>query len=274
MKLVLHRSLATLSLLTAITTLGCTADDSDDLDQATLEASLAVNEDGSDAETTDSVEGEPLLLRGCAEPVLRRHLEEGASGRSRPEPLVGGPPDAPGVGALGGAGNEPKRPNARRMRAHRLALFSRIYDADQNGTLEPEEREVLRSDLDARCAAKEALLVASFDEDADGQLDDAEWELAHAALRARFEARRAEVVARFDADEDGVLDPEERSAAHEAVRQFLDARREAEIAFYDSDDSGDLDDTERAALVLALRARVRGEHWDDVLDAESPVDEE
>jgi len=258
----------------------------DSLDEATVAASLEVNEDGSDSTTPGAADGEPFLLRGCGLGLIRAHLvgafdhdgDGGIGDGERPEleREFGGPP-GPGMGfgeggapafagdrpmQPGGGGDELRPPRAEDRHARVQRLLG-IYDSDQSGDLSDEERAQLEADLAARCENRTRLLLAEFDANGDGELDDAEWDAAHEAIRARFEARKAELLAEFDANGDGELDEEECRAAHEARR----AEFEGELGSFDADGDGELSDEERQALNDFVRSRVRGDQWNSAADA-------
>jgi hypothetical protein len=109
----------------------------------------------------------------------------------------------------------------------------KIYDIDQNGTLDEDERAILHEDIASgkieppmrirhhrRHLPPE--ILAQYDTNKDGKLDDAE----HTALRADIAAGKVslpgrrhvgpppEIVAQYDANKDGLLDEAERAALH------------------------------------------------------------
>ncbi len=146
-------------------------------------------------------------------------------------------------------------------RHHRRARLHWIYDADNSGTLDEDERSALRADLEQRCEDRHAYLLDTYDEDDSGSLDEEEWAQIHEDLHARREAKRAAILDAFDLDGDGRLDFAERHAACQAWHEILRARRASAIEAYDEDGDGVLNDDEKAALREALKERVRGEFF-------------
>jgi hypothetical protein len=122
-----------------------------------------------------------------------------------------------------------------------------IYDVDQNGTLDEDERAVLREDIASGTFVPPGRqdgmrgphgpgprrlppdLIARYDANNDGTLDDAE----RAALRADVAAGKVEIpprgprlrrqpppeiVAQYDTNKDGKLDEAERAALHADIQ--------------------------------------------------------
>jgi Ca2+-binding EF-hand superfamily protein len=146
-------------------------------------------------------------------------------------------------------------------RHHRLARLRWIYDGDDSRSLDEDEIEELRGDLEQRCQNRQAYLLENYDEDDSGSLDEEEWAQIRDDLQARKKAFRAAILDEFDADDDGRLDRDERREAHWAQHQAMKERRAAVIEEYDEDGDAELSSEEKLALREALKARVRGEHF-------------
>jgi Ca2+-binding EF-hand superfamily protein len=215
-----------------------------DSDQATLVAALAANQDGSDEAWTSASGDEPFVVESCGfdamvAQIIERFDSDG-SGDLSEEELI----------AMVEEFGDP---------ADRLQILMSVYDADDSGSLEASELDVVRTDLEARCENLRDRMLARFDTNGDGTLDAAEREAARAALRDRFASRHAARLDEFDRNRDGRLGPLERRRVGQQVRQRVERRRQALADQFDSDRNGELDPTERAALAAHLRQCVRGE---------------
>jgi hypothetical protein len=225
------------------------------LETATHVAALEVNEDGSDVEAADAIEGEPLLMRGCGVKRVRAHLVDHFDDND--DGQVDGAERRAMAEEFGGAEDGESLRQERIVRRQRVRGLRELYDADASGDLSEAERGELEADLEARCAQRTERLTEEFDADGSGDLDEIEWDAAHAAIRERFENRQAQIVAEFDTDGDGALSEEERHLARVAHMQNIEDRRSGLRGEFDSDGSGDLDEAERAALRAHLRDGVR-----------------
>lgn len=240
---------------------GCgAADAADNQETVTLElathiAALEVNQDGSDVESADATEPEPMLMRSCGLAQVREKLVERFDVDRSDDLDEDERQDL--SEEYGGAvrpGHTSGRHVARLMRLRRLI---NVYDIDESGDLDDAERETLGADLQERCEARQAALIALYDADESGSLDDEEWQVAHEAIRQRFAENHRKIVDAFDRNDDGKLGPAERHIARQAKRDEMAERRDAIRTDFDVDDSGDLDDAEREALQDDLRERVR-----------------
>jgi len=171
----------------------------------------------------------------------------------------GGDGEGPEMGE--GPRNGRRGPHARRGRGHhKLKRIKFIYDADESGDLDEEERAVLEGDLVARCENKQAYLLENFDADEDGALSEDEIQAARDARQAEREERRDERFSELDADGNGELSREEFEAAREARGDRCEARRAAMTEAFDTDGDGELSDEEKSVMRETLREWVRGEH--------------
>lgn len=148
----------------------------------------------------------------------------------------------------------------RRHRHHKLRRLRWIYDADNSGSLDAEEKATLRADIEARCEAKRAFILETFDTDGDGVLSDEEKEAARSAKRARHQERRDSFFDAVDSDGDGQISREEFRDAKQARKANRQERRANLKAQFDADEDGTLSDDEKNALREYLREWVRGEH--------------
>ena len=149
----------------------------------------------------------------------------------------------------------------RRGRGHnKLKRLKFIYDVDQSGDLDEDERAVLEGDLVARCENKQAYLLENFDADEDGELSQEEMDAAREARRAAHQERRADRFDEVDTDGNGEVSREEFEAAREARGERCENRRAAMLEQFDTDGDGELSDEEKAAMREYLREWVRGEH--------------
>jgi Ca2+-binding EF-hand superfamily protein len=116
----------------------------------------------------------------------------------------------------------------------RLTRFLKIFDLDDNGVLNPEERQAAKAAL----KLKREDFIAKWDTDGDGKLSRKEIAKIRAEIRARIEARR---VAKFKeiAGEDELI-----SAAEFAAIPALAGREPARVTmlfnYLDKDDSGSI----------------------------------
>ena len=126
--------------------------------------------------------------------------------------------------------SEPRDPAARREE------MMKKFDTNKNETLDPEEKEKLKEEMQNRRGGRNrnewtpeqrAEMLKKFDKDGDGTLSDTE----KATLRAEMQNRRgdagrkqwtpeqrAEMLKEFDKDGDGELNEDERKAARESMR--------------------------------------------------------
>ena len=127
-------------------------------------------------------------------------------------------------------------PSEQKDSAARKAEMMNKFDTNGNGTLDPEEKEKLRAEMQNRRGGRNrkewtpeqrAEMLKKFDKDGDGMLSDTE----KATLRAEIQNRRgdagreqwtpehrAEMLKEFDKDGDGELNEDERKAARESMR--------------------------------------------------------
>ena len=116
----------------------------------------------------------------------------------------------------------------------KLTRFLKIFDLDNNGVLDPEERQAAKAAL----KLKREDFIAKWDTDGDGKLSREEIAKIRAEIRARIEARR---VAKFKeiAGEDELI-----SAAEFAAIPALAGREPARVTmlfnYLDKDDSGSI----------------------------------
>lgn len=155
-------------------------------------------------------------------------------------------------------GERPPR-RSRFAKAMRFMRLRWVYDADDSHSLDDDERAELKSDLEARCEARQEKLILEFDGDGDGGLSDEEWQIARQTIGDRIRDRRHETRAEFDTDGDGQLSDDERRAAHDAMGERMGGKRERLIAEFDADGDGELSDEEKQAARESIRARIRME---------------
>ncbi|MBT6919001.1 MAG: EF-hand domain-containing protein [Planctomycetaceae bacterium] len=127
-------------------------------------------------------------------------------------------------------------PSEQKDPAARKAEMMKKFDTNKNGTLDPEEKQKLRAEMQNRRGGKDRKewtpeqrteMLKKFDKDGDGTLSDTE----KATLRAEMQNRRgntgrkqwtpeerAEMLKKFDKDGDGELNEDERKAARESMR--------------------------------------------------------
>lgn len=127
-------------------------------------------------------------------------------------------------------------PSEQKDPAARKAEMMKKFDTNKNGTLDPEEKQKLRAEMQNRRGGKDRKewtpeqrteMLKKFDKDGDGTLSDTE----KATLRADMQNRRgdtgrkqwtpeqrAEMLKKFDKDGDGELNEDERKAARESMR--------------------------------------------------------
>jgi Ca2+-binding EF-hand superfamily protein len=202
-------------------------------EDAALVAAVAASEDASQ-DSASGIGAEPFWVKGCGFGAIVSQIRERF--------------DTDGDGALSA---DERTAIAQEFGdpVDRVALLLSLYDADDSGALDATELGQLQSDVQARCAQREAALLARFDTDGDGQLSDAEREAAGAALRARFGRRHP--GARVEADAgtgNGVPGMSPRD------------RRERARTHFDADGDGALNREERRAFGEHMRGCVRGEH--------------
>lgn len=223
------------------------------LELATLVAALEVNQNGDDLENADATEDAPMLMRSCGLAQIREKLVERFDAND--DANLNEDELREVSEQFGGSVRQGRRRHITRQL--RLRHLRSIYDADDSGDLDNDERDLLRADLLERCEARQAILLERFDADDSGSLDDEEWRDAHNAITERFAQNRRGILAAFDDNEDGRLGPIERHNAREAKRDEMSERRDAVRSQFDVDDSGDLDDAELNDLHDNLRERIR-----------------
>ncbi len=162
--------------------------------------------------------------------------------------------------------------------ASRLEGLIRLFDADGDGILSAEERQVMwaarqaemmaRVDLDGdgvlslkeRVAARrnrilESGRIARYDLDGDGVLSEDELAAMNNALAGREKERMSQELERYDADGDGVLSPEEQAAQQRDRIARQEQRIQRFSQEFDQDGDGDLNADERADAFDAIRNR-------------------
>jgi Ca2+-binding EF-hand superfamily protein len=144
----------------------------------------------------------------------------------------------------------------------RLLRLTWVYDSDDSGMLDEQERQIRRQDLEVRCENRLEQFLAAYDTDKDGALDKAEWTAVREAVKAKKQAKIDQILAEFDQNKDGKLNREERHAFVKALVEKIWAKRQAAITKFDADDDGKLNASEKSSLRQYLRARVRGEDSD------------
>ena len=86
-----------------------------------------------------------------------------------------------------------------------------IYDKNNDGKLDDDERAKMKADL----AAHRTAFIQKFDKNGDGKLDEEEM----AAVRKQIREDRAEFIRKFDKNGDGKLDEEESAALRKELEQ-------------------------------------------------------
>lgn len=97
--------------------------------------------------------------------------------------------------------------------AERRTEALKKYDANQNGKLDPDERQALRDGMRQKFEARRAEMLKKYDANADGKLDQAERD----AMRADFVKER---FAKLDTNHDGSLSLAEFQAAKPPADHF------------------------------------------------------
>ena len=82
------------------------------------------------------------------------------------------------------------------------------YDTNKDGVLDANEKAVMRTDFQAKRAAKKAERIAKFDKNGDGKLDATE----RAEMKATMSAER---FAKLDTNKDGVISLQEFQAGRQ-----------------------------------------------------------
>ena len=155
--------------------------------------------------------------------------------------------------------DRPERPQHQRRRMMRKHFFKHIrwiYDADDSGTLDDDEKGNLISDLNARCENRWNNFLSQFDHDQSGDLDETEKQEAHQARREAKAQKRQDMLLEYDANENGKLDPSEHRQMREDRRAEIETRGDSFRDTYIGD-GDEMDETERAALRDALREKIR-----------------
>lgn len=167
-------------------------------------------------------------------------------------------------------------------------MIRRGYDLDQDGSLNEEERGLLRDDLVTGCQARHARLLERHDQDGDGALSASERESAQVEREARRaeaqgareahrDAHREALIEAYDADGDGALSREERERARSTQRAEREARLELFESEFDLDEDGVLSAEEEAELRAHIQERVRRgarPHHQDPSERGAPAEEE
>ena len=156
----------------------------------------------------------------------------------------------------------PRNHGRRAARRHMLRRLFFAYAADSSQTLNDEERDALRADLETRCSNRQAWVATH------GGL-----EAVRAAMTQKAQERLACVIAQFDTNASQSIDTEEEKAAlHEAIVANIRQRREDFMASFDQDGQAGLSDSEQAHYIDEVKSIVRGEHFGeehrDFCDAE------
>ena len=94
------------------------------------------------------------------------------------------------------------------------------YDANNNGVLDPEEKEKMASERKARIDALKARINARYDRNHNGVLEPAE-EQAMQADTDKLSVFKGAALRRFDANHNGVLDPNEKERMVTQREAFL-----------------------------------------------------
>lgn len=130
------------------------------------------------------------------------------------------------------SGDKPGRPGAEAFRKQLLEKF----DADQDGTLNEEERTKAKAEFEKRRGEFAKKRGAA------GRTREAR------PNREAGRERIREIVAKFDKDGDGRLSEQERAAAKEAMAGKFADQREQLMKKFDKDGNGTLDEGEKVAL--------------------------
>jgi len=206
---------------------------------------------------------EAIGLRGPPAPSSSGDPVCAAPDGHGPPPDGGGPPPDGALAGFGPPLGPPPGPppdggvsppvDGRPPRGHPLVHHMRfIYDANEDGALDDDERALLESDLAVRCDVRNEKILSEFDIDDDGALSLDELVASEEARRDAHESAHAEARAATDTDDDGVLSCEEREAAREAMRTEM-------LTAYDLDEDGALTTEERAVWREDLREKVRAD---------------
>jgi Ca2+-binding EF-hand superfamily protein len=129
------------------------------------------------------------------------------------------------------------------------------FDADNDGTLNEEERAALIEASQQRCERRRANFVERFDTDNDGELTQDELRAGLTEVKARWQERRTEFLAQWDTNGDGQLDDAERAELREHIRSRKEEIRTHVKEVYDVNGNGMLDADELAALKAEIRRR-------------------
>ena len=127
-------------------------------------------------------------------------------------------------------------PSGQNDPAARKVEMMKKFDTNKNGTLDPEEREKLKEEMQSRRGGKDrkewtpeqrAKMHKKYDKDGDGTLSETEKATLRSEMRNRrgdagrkqwTPEQRAEMLKKFDKDGDGELNEDERKAARKSMR--------------------------------------------------------
>jgi Ca2+-binding EF-hand superfamily protein len=132
--------------------------------------------------------------------------------------------------------------------AGELPEFLVVFDVDEDGKLNEEERQAVRDFMSAKREERRA----EWDTNGDGQLSEAEIEAAREEIRRRLEERRCERFDELDIDDSGSLSLAEFSA----IPALADASEERILALFDRV-NGDDDEVSKEEFLALLRHRDR-----------------
>mgnify|MGYP001261494284 CR=1 FL=1 len=215
-----------------------------------LEESSTEEDDGYDSgegETPDPTN--PCDLESISERVLNRYDTDQDGELSEDE-------QAAMQVAHGERPQRHQHQGRRMMRKHFFKHIRWIYDADDSGNLDDNEKDNLISDLHARCENKWDNFLSQFDHDQSGDLNETEKQQARQMRRETKAQKREDMLAEYDTNENGQLDPSEHKQMRKDRREEIESRGDAVRDTYIGDDE-EMDETERAALRDMLREKIR-----------------
>lgn len=119
----------------------------------------------------------------------------------------------------------------------RERLILERWDANANGKVEPEEREAMRADLEARMAT----LSEEFNAEGGASAQSTD-------LERRLRSRGAAILKTYDLDGNGELSQSERASFEARRAASMATLRSQMLALYDTNRNGKLDPAERRAM--------------------------
>jgi Ca2+-binding EF-hand superfamily protein len=120
--------------------------------------------------------------------------------------------------------------------------------------LAPAEKDALRKDREARLQKLRAKLFAKYDVNQNGSLDPKEKE-AIMKDRAQMQKSHGKALERYDANKNGVLDPEEREKMKADREAWVSQLKTRALEQFDANKNGVLDPEEKEAMRATLRSR-------------------